>query len=399
MRLLRRSVLALLSASAIACSTEMAPDADAGIDGSIDASRADGGASDAGHDAAATDAFAPPDVMGPEDAFALDAFTGDAFADDAFVSDAGPCATVTCTAADECHDAGTCDPATGTCSSPSRADGTACNGGANVCVGGACTGCTTDAQCQTGGMTNGRCDPTHACVCTASTCPALGATCGSVPGGCGALVPCDDTIRDGTETDVDCGGATRTCATRCGQGRRCSVGSDCASGFCVDGVCCDGACTGTCRACSAAAKGGGVDGVCGAVLVGHTDPHARCFALPSTTCGETGTCDGAGACALWPAGTTCGTASCSGTTMTNAPRCDGSGSCSPPTTTSCTPYACAGVACGTSCSVASQTGCAPADYCAGSGASGICVAKLGTGAVCTGDFQCTSGSCATGHCT
>ncbi|HMG20952.1 MAG TPA: hypothetical protein VK607_06530, partial [Kofleriaceae bacterium] len=39
------------------------------------------------------------------------------------------CAGVTCTASDACHAAGTCDPATGTCSNPAVADGTACSDG------------------------------------------------------------------------------------------------------------------------------------------------------------------------------------------------------------------------------------------------------------------------------
>ena len=36
---------------------------------------------------------------------------------------------VTCTAADQCHDAGVCNPATGACSSPAKADGTSCSDG------------------------------------------------------------------------------------------------------------------------------------------------------------------------------------------------------------------------------------------------------------------------------
>ena len=58
---------------------------------------------------------------------------------------ADPCAGVTCTAADQCHAAGTCDPATGRCSSPARPDGTACDDQdpctrGDACQAGACTG-------------------------------------------------------------------------------------------------------------------------------------------------------------------------------------------------------------------------------------------------------------------
>src|SRR5439155_517578 len=45
---------------------------------------------------------------------------------------------VTCAPADQCHDAGTCDPATGACSNPAKPDGAACNDG-NACTrSGAC---------------------------------------------------------------------------------------------------------------------------------------------------------------------------------------------------------------------------------------------------------------------
>src|SRR5439155_1125971 len=40
---------------------------------------------------------------------------------------------VVCAAADQCHDAGTCDPATGACSNPAKPDGAACNDG-NACT-------------------------------------------------------------------------------------------------------------------------------------------------------------------------------------------------------------------------------------------------------------------------
>ena len=55
---------------------------------------------------------------------------------------------VTCTASDQCHVAGICDPQTGTCSNPAAANGTSCNDGnactlGDVCTEGACSGGTT----------------------------------------------------------------------------------------------------------------------------------------------------------------------------------------------------------------------------------------------------------------
>jgi hypothetical protein len=45
---------------------------------------------------------------------------------------------------------------------------------------------------------------------------------------------CMDAIKDGAETDVDCGGpACPTCAT----GKLCAVDADCTSNTCVMGVC------------------------------------------------------------------------------------------------------------------------------------------------------------------
>ena len=45
---------------------------------------------------------------------------------------------------------------------------------------------------------------------------------------------CDDMIKDGTETDVDCGG---TCMTKCADGKACKVAADCASQACTMMVC------------------------------------------------------------------------------------------------------------------------------------------------------------------
>lgn len=44
---------------------------------------------------------------------------------------------------------------------------------------------------------------------------------------------CRDGVKNGTETDVDCGGTCPRCAT----GRTCSVANDCQSGTCTGGAC------------------------------------------------------------------------------------------------------------------------------------------------------------------
>jgi hypothetical protein len=78
------------------------------------------------------------------------------------------CAAVVCQALDGCHQAGTCDPASGTCSDPVRDDGTPCDDGDacttdDVCGDGACGG-TLPATCALGACS----DASGACTLTLS---------------------------------------------------------------------------------------------------------------------------------------------------------------------------------------------------------------------------------------
>jgi len=45
---------------------------------------------------------------------------------------------------------------------------------------------------------------------------------------------CTDGVKNGAETDVDCGGGT---CPACANGKTCLAGTDCASGVCTNGVC------------------------------------------------------------------------------------------------------------------------------------------------------------------
>jgi hypothetical protein len=122
---------------------------------------------------------------------------------------------VTCTALDQCHDAGVCDPATGACSNPPRADGTACDDGrfcttGEACVAGACGGgaprsCDDGNQC-----TADRCDEgLDACVFAAV---ADGETSAGPDGACGTI---DDDLElfgpDGRCGTADDGGGDGLC--------------------------------------------------------------------------------------------------------------------------------------------------------------------------------------------
>jgi hypothetical protein len=126
-----------------------------------------------------------------------------------------------------------------------------------------------------------------------------------------AAPSCTDGIKDGNETDVDCGGGT---CPPCALGKDCNVGTDCASGYCsggvcvaaplangsactsgsqcssshcVDGVCCNNACSGTCQACDQALTGAS-DGTCANVMAGQNNP--------SNPCPDGEVCNGSGAC-------------------------------------------------------------------------------------------------------
>jgi len=104
-----------------------------------------------------------------------------------------PGTPVTCTALDQCHDVGTCDPATGACSTPSKPNGTTCDDGSactqtDTCQAGTCTGssavtCTALNDCHDVGT----CTPASG-QCSNPLKPA-GTPCGS-GGTCSAAGEC-----------------------------------------------------------------------------------------------------------------------------------------------------------------------------------------------------------------
>jgi len=61
-----------------------------------------------------------------------------------------------------------------------------------------------------------------------------GASTTSTAIGVTATATCTDTFKNGSETDVDCGGS---CTTKCANGKTCAINADCQSGNCVSGVC------------------------------------------------------------------------------------------------------------------------------------------------------------------
>ena len=109
-------------------------------------------------------------------------------------------------------------------------------------------------------------------------------------------------------------------------GESCSVGLDCDSGICTDDVCCNTACGGTCQRCDGQ-YGSGTAGTCGNISI-NLDPESECGG--SSCCGY---CSGSGTCSYVANGNTC---SSPGDTCTATHyRCNGSGSCTAPTTFTC----------------------------------------------------------------
>lgn len=118
---------------------------------------------------------------------------------------------VVCTALDQCHDVGTCDSATGSCSNPNKPDGSACADNnvcttVDACVSGACIG-SVPLDCGDGsGCTTDSCDPVDGCehanacssdqvcfgtsCCTPASCTDLARECGTWDDGCGNVVSC-----------------------------------------------------------------------------------------------------------------------------------------------------------------------------------------------------------------
>jgi hypothetical protein len=281
----------------------------------------------------------------------------------------------TATGAGTCATIGSCDAA-GQCAkwaSGTACGVTACDGAANTSTGQLCDGL--------GG-------------CSQATTPV---TC--APYRCGATA-CKTVCTVGADcvSGYYCNGGA--CVAQRTDGATCSIAAECGSGTCVDGVCCKTACAGACMACTAARKGGGVDGECGAVAVG-TDPDSECSADSPTTCGQNGQCDGAGACGYYDASTTCGQGVCVGNE--SRPRvCTAKLTCGASAAgTPCGAFKCQASTgqCLASCSA--DTDCVTGSYC--DGASSQCVSKRSVGAPCGASSECAAvgtgpGFCADGFC-
>jgi hypothetical protein len=334
-----------------------------------------------------------------------------------------------CTAGNLCLN-GSCGkkPNGGTCTATTDCMSGFCEQG--ICCGGACPGtCQSCAvpgkegtcsnvpagqdplnQCTDMGgascKTDGACNGAGACelyvagtTCVAASCPVGGGTytqagtcngAGACQAGasssCGTYL-CDtnNTCRVTCTMDSDCAAGFVCNSGVCSKklnAAPCTAGTECQSGQCQQGVCCASSCTGTCRSCNLT----GTVGTC-TLAAPSTDPLNQCTDAGATSCGTDGMCDGAGACRLYAAGTTCGSTMCSGSTFTSAPLCNGSGVCQPGTQSLCTPYVCgANGACLGSC--ATNNDCVSPNTCNASACG-----KKSDGASCTTGAECVHGNC------
>jgi hypothetical protein len=225
-----------------------------------------------------------------------------------------------------------------------------------TCASGSCSGST-----ETGAST---CSATGSCVAaTPKMCPG-GHTC--VNGSCASMCTADTECQNGFYCD-----ANKTCQVKRVAGVACTGNNQCASNFCADGVCCNIACDQTCYACDLP----GSVGTCNPIPDGMERGAApECPAQDMSSCGRQGGCNGRGACRLWASGTPCGTPACTGSTQSDAPVCNGNGTCSPPVTHDCMAYVCNGSSCFTTCSTGAQ--CKAGYTCVGTSCRLVKITKL-----------------------
>jgi hypothetical protein len=158
-----------------------------------------------------------------------------------------------CDASDQCHDAGTCNPTTGLCSNPPKAEKTPCNDSdactqTDYCVTGECKGfspigCTASDQCHDVGTcdhTTGECsDPPkqNDLPCDDNNACTEGDTCqgGHCQGGSTKNCPASDQCHVGVCDTVsgECGTEVAALGTSCDDGNNCTTDDACQGGTCA----------------------------------------------------------------------------------------------------------------------------------------------------------------------
>jgi len=238
---------------------------------------------------------------------------------------------IKCVAQDQCHDVGTCNPSTGVCSNPLKANGALCDDGnactqLDTCQAGTCTGsmptvCTASDQCHTAGFcdaisgvcsnpikANGSaCNDGDACTkkdtCNAGVCTGTNPVICSPSDSCHDLGTCDPA------TGM-CSNPVKADGAACDDNDKCTQTDTCNAGECFGGdplacapsdQCHDaGTCDPTTGMCSNPNKADGTacsdedkcteGDTCQAGICNGTMPMP---CAPQDECHEAGTCDAA----------------------------------------------------------------------------------------------------------
>ncbi len=285
--------------------------------------------------------------------------------------------TLACAASDQCHAAGTCDPATGTCSNPNAANGTACDDGnactqSDSCQSGTCVGaspvtCTVSDQCHVAGT----CDPQSGfCTNPAAT---DGTTCND-GNACTQTDICQSGVCSGSNTVVctasdqchvagTCNPATGTCSnSNAANGTACNDGNACTQAD----TCQEGVCVGASAVVCVASDQCHVAGVCNPASGNCSNPTVS----DGTVCSDGNSCTQTD---------TCQSGACVGSNpvvCTASDQCHVAGACNPATGTCSNPAA----ANGTTCNDGNQ--CSQLDTCQ----NGTCLGS--NPVVCTASDQC-----------
>ncbi|CAA9551503.1 MAG: conserved hypothetical protein with Kelch motif [uncultured Thermomicrobiales bacterium] len=316
---------------------------------------------------------------------------------------------VVCAAADQCHQAGVCQPGSGTCTYADRPEGTVCDDGnpctvgetcqAGVCRGGAPVSCPAPTICQV----SVTCDP------GLGTCVALNRPNGTI---CGAETACSH--------DICVAGVCRVNEPK-PAGAACNDANACTQADACDGA---GSCLGgapvTCPppdACHAAGTCDTGTGQCGpnAILADRCFIGGACYASgdpdPATPCrvcdpnlsqtafapgNEGGTCDDGNACTQTD---TCQNGVCVGgnpVVCAASDACHSAGTCDPDTGVCSNPNAANGTACDDNDAATCNDTC-QAGVCTGAPCPTVCTdGRDVCGAVCCPVGQtCVAGVCRT----
>lgn len=246
------------------------------------------------------------------------------------------------------------------------------------------------------------------------------------------IVPDSSTAKRDAGTTPDLSGLSATAdgALQPPANTTCTIGAQCASGFCVDGVCCDRACDGACESCALTGRVGtcspiknAMDDVCGGESI--CDDAGACRKLLGKACASSvecasgncvdGVCCGSGACGTCQS---CAVPGAEGTCTVVAKftddaahcsadeTCDGLGMCRAKngakcskdadcTSLNCIDSICCNVAC-----AGSGTGVGTCRSCSEAASVGTCIevrCKYEDGEPCTVNADCINGSCITSY--